>query len=80
MRDQKLKKCRRPRPTIGDQKSPKLPRDLTVQGFIQGGGNLGFPPTQNSLGKFNKRVNTCCNSLLFITKSKQLKLTSNYIF
>ena len=37
------------------------------------------PPKKNFLGKINKRVNTCCNSLLFITKSRQLKLTSNYV-
>ena len=38
--------------------------------------NFSSPPPNNQ-GKINKRVHTCCNSLLFITKSKELKITSN---
>ena len=55
--------------------------NIVIRDSYRGVGNLGFPPPQNfsfppppnSLGKFNKSVNTYCNSLLFITKSKELK-------
>ena len=52
---------------------------MYVAGIHIGGWETWDFPPQNSLGKINKRVNTCCNSLLFITKSKELKLTSNYV-